>query len=581
MRSTLVFVCQRGDLEAKSALLAASLRRHVTGAVDLAACLPTPETTWGRPSATTLNLFDALGIRTVGISNLVDDGYPIGNKLSAVAIPTDAERLVFLDSDILCLQPFAVDACFRGDFTAKPADLPTGIQDAADWRRLYRAFGLAEPRRRLLATAAEHLLWPYFNAGVIAFRTGLGFPEAWLTTARRIDADPAVPARRPHLDQIALPIALARLGIEFEPLPERLNFPAHLQPLPDDLPILCHYHGWDVLQREPVLRSFIGDLVAEFPLLRELLRELVEPTPLGATSQAPPPSRTALRQATAAGNESTGQPAAQRVDGLITGFPRSGTSFLCGCLSRIPNQVVVNEPTEIFAALAREPPWDVPLLHAQLRERILAGEPIDNKVHDGRMIEDTADRDVREPHVPRIETDDFGLWTKNTLAYAARIRLLREVMPRAPIVACLRHPYEVVASWIDTFPHLREAAVERFPIGSPTDPLLDPEDRERLQLIAGCQDLPLRRALLWRHLASVFLRHRDQLVFVRYEQLASDPGRTLSEVLSWIAGVDQAFPVDTLPPPRPRRSRPPLTADDERAIRDICGETAAALGYDL
>lgn len=577
MRSTLVFVCQRGDLEAKSALLAASLRRHLTGNVELVACLPSPETTWGRPSVTTLELFDTLGIRTVGISNLVDDAYPIGNKLSAVGIPTAAERMVFLDSDILCLRPFAIDTCFRGDFTAKPADLPTGVQAAADWRRLYRAFGLAEPRRRLLATAAEQLLWPYFNAGVIAFRTGLGFPETWLTTARRIDADPAVPARRPHLDQIALPIALARLGIDFEPLPERLNFPAHLRPLPDDPPILCHYHGWDVLQREGVLRSFVRDLVAEFPALRDVLRT----TPLGAICLPPAPSRAAPRQAATAGTESTGQPSAQRVDGLITGFPRSGTSFLCGCLSRVPNQVVVNEPTEIFAALAQQPPWGVPLLHARLRERILAGEPIDNKVHDGRMIEDTADRDLREPHVPRIESDDFGLWTKNTLAYAARVRMLREVMPRAPIVACLRHPYEVVTSWIDTFPHLREAAVERFPIGSSADPLLDPEDRERLQLIAGCQDLSLRRALLWRHLASVFLRHRDQLIFVRYEQLASDPGRTLSALFSSIAGVHLALPTATLPPPRQRRSRPPLTADDERAIRDICGETAAALGYDL
>lgn len=575
MHTTLVFVCQRGDLEAKSALLAASLRRHVAGAVDLVACLPEPEATWGRPSASTLDFFAALGIRTVGIRNLIDEGYPIGNKLSAVAIPTTAERVVFLDSDILCLRPFVIDASFRGDFTAKPADLPTGVHGDEQWRRLYRAFGLAEPRRRLLATAAEHLLWPYFNAGVLAFRTGRGFPEAWLACARRIDADRAVPARRPHLDQIALPIALAQLGIDFEPLPERLNFPAHLRPLPDDPPILCHYHGWDVLQREPGLRACVGDLVAEHPTLGDLLSA----TPIQALAHSPPRSRGRRTSPTNSAPETHRQ--GMGIDGLITGFPRSGTSFLGSCLAAVRNQVVVNEPVEIFAALAQQPPWGVPLLHARLRSRILAGEAIDNKVHAGRMIEDTAERDTREPHVPQVDREDFGLWTKNTLAYASRVRLLRQVMPHAPIVACIRHPYEVVASWIDTFPHLREAAVERFPIGSATDPLLDPEDRGRLHVIAGCDDLPLRRALVWRHLASIFLRFRDDLIVVRYEDLSSDPRRVIAGILAAIPGDHPVPTSDALPRPRPRRLRPALRADDLRAIRDICGETAAALGYDL
>lgn len=575
MRTTLVFICQRGDLEAKSALLAASLRRWMTGDVDLVACMPEPEAVWGRPSAAVLKLFRTLGIRTVGISNLVDPGYPIGNKLSAVAVPTTAARLVFLDSDILCLRPFAVDGCFRGDFSAKPADLPTGAQDDEHWRRLYKVFGLAEPRRRLLATAAEQLLWPYFNAGVIAFRTGMGFPEAWLAAARLIDADPAVPERRPHLDQIALPIAVARLGIEFEPLPERLNFPAHLKPLPAEVPILCHYHGWDVLAREPRLRTAVSELCTEHPLLHELL------SATAAAGSLPTAPLGGNRQPVAVRVAPEPQPTAPTTDGLITGFPRSGTSFLCSCLGSVRNQVVVNEPEEIFAALAQQPPWGVPLLHAELRRKILAGEPIVNKVHGGRMIEDTAERDIREPHRPVVEDESFGLWTKNTLAYASRIRLLRSIMPRAPIVACVRHPYEVIASWIATFPHLREAAVDRFPIGSPADPLLDPKDRERLWLIAACSDLPLRRALLWRHLAAIFLEHRESLIIVRYETLATDPRPVVAGILEALPGSHASAASDPLPPPRVRSDRAPLGRDDLRAIRDICGETAAALGYDL
>jgi len=573
MHTTLVFICQRGELELKSTLLAASLRRHVAGDVELVACLPEPEATWGRPSPTVLGLFASLGVRTVGLRNRIDDAYPIGNKVSAVAIPTNADRIVFLDSDILCLGGFAVDACFRGDFTAKPADLPTMPQTAKHWQRLYRRFGLPAPRRRLLATDAEQLLWPYFNAGVLAFRTGLGFPEAWLECCRRIDADPAVPARRPHLDQIALPIALAKAGIEFEPLPERLNFPAHLRPIPAEPPILCHYHGWDVLAREGMLRQKVRDLLDEHPPLGELLTTTPEAAPLRAAMRP-----VVHYQPAAGGRDDSSSSAA---DGLITGFPRSGTSFLCRCLGSVKNQVVVNEPEEIFAALAQQPPWGVPLLYAALRRKILAGEAIDNKLHDGHMVEDTAARDARVAHHPQVESDSFGLWTKNTLAYAARLRMLRTVMPRAPIVACLRHPYETVASWIDTFPHLRDADLNHFPFAADADPLVDAEDRDRLRLIASVTDLPLRRALVWRHLASIFLRHREMLLLVRYEELASDPRPVVSRILAALPGSRASTELDSLPPPRPRRQRPPLGPEDLQAIRDICGETAAALGYDL
>lgn len=276
MRFTITFICQRGELEAKAVLLAASLRRRLASPAELVACLPTPQATWGRPARHTLRAFDALGVATAPVRNLIAGGYPIGNKIACLDPPhpggrTGADRVVFLDSDIVCLQPFDLTRDLAADFSVKPVDLGTFAGNQATWSRLYRLFDLPEPRRRVVATVSREEIWPYFNAGVIGVRADAGLAESWAECCRRIDAEEWVPSRRPHLDQIALPIAAARAGLEFTCLDERLNFPAHLRPLRPSPPVLCHYHWPSVVAAEPALVAEVNALAAAYPAVRPVL----------------------------------------------------------------------------------------------------------------------------------------------------------------------------------------------------------------------------------------------------------------------------------------------------------------------
>lgn len=276
MPPVITFVCQRGDLEAHAVLLAASLRRHLATPTALVARLPQPETIWGRPSRATRRALESLHVEMLPVRNHVDDRYAIGNKIGCLepppsAIGAGADRIVFLDSDILCMARFDPDLQLAGDFCAKPADLANFGGGAEAWSRLYRLCGLPDPVRRVVATVSGDEMWPYFNAGVIGVRADAGLAQAWADCCRRIDAEEWVPSRRPHLDQIALPIAAASRGLDVTLLDESLNYPANLRPLRQIPPVLCHYHKAGVVARQPRLARTVTSLVEEHPVLRPVL----------------------------------------------------------------------------------------------------------------------------------------------------------------------------------------------------------------------------------------------------------------------------------------------------------------------
>ena len=572
MTHAFVFVCQAGEIEAKAAILATSLRRHLAAATRLVACVPAPAAAWGTPAADTIRLLESLDVEVATIANPCGVDYPIGNKIPCVDVALGADHVVFLDSDVVVLEGFDPARHFGAEFSAKPADVSRSFSGThADWQRAYALCGVEAPSRRVFATVTGDGMWPYFNAGVIGLPAGLGFGAVWAACAAAIDADGTLPGLRPHLDQISLPVAAARAGLRFTALPESINFPAHIKPLPTMGPLVCHYHQPLVVAREPRLIAALADLVRFHPPLNALLdREPAWRQPVTACRTNRQAPRPAVRRpvTVAAGG-----------DGLITGIPRSGTSLVCRLLDGLPGHAVINEPAEIFAALERGPrPWGMPILHGDWRRRIKAGEPIANKVVAGRVVDDTAVVDERVPHVTAVADEDFVLWTKNTLAYAARLSQLADVMPEAAVVACVRHPFDAIASWLETFPHLRDADVDHFPLGGTADPLLPDPQRRDLAAISACSTPPLRRALLWRHLAGMLLARRRDLHIVRYEDLTADPRGQLARVLG------PAFPPpasDAIPSLAPRSRRAALAAADIEAIADVCVEPAADLGYDL
>lgn len=269
MKFAVAFVVHGGELQIKSLILAASLRKYWPPNIDLVACIPIDN-----KSPVLYDTFkNALGVRMVEVSNPITDGdYPIGNKLLCLDVETEADRVIFLDSDIIALQSvsnFELAKNFGQGFVAKPADLATFKANPDVWREIYRACDSEMPGYLITATTSGEKMSPYFNAGVISVEANSGFGRSWSECAKKIEQMPDVPAKRPHLDQIALPVAAANSGQNFNLIGEDWNYPAHLKPLPNPLPKLCHYHWPEIIAREPALIDAVEELKARVPQIAE------------------------------------------------------------------------------------------------------------------------------------------------------------------------------------------------------------------------------------------------------------------------------------------------------------------------
>ncbi|OQW94159.1 MAG: hypothetical protein BWK79_07330 [Beggiatoa sp. IS2] len=580
-------------------LLAASLRKYLSCDYELVAAIPTAINTM--LSAEKLTLMRMLEVNSVAIHHSIDPNYPIANKVAALGIETTAEMSVFLDSDILCLSPFQPEKELTAPFNAKPADLVSFTHDPEIWRRVYDLFQLALPHQRMIATVAEQVMLPYFNSGVIAVQQGNPFAKVWEESCQLIDAEPSIPNKRPWLDQIALPIAVARLNLSYRCLDERHNYPLHLKPLPTTLPYFCHYHWPTVIRREPILNQLVKKLVYDYPPLRSLLlttpewANLLEPYHLHSFSRklftrplvlTPQIFKSPFDKG---GKGGFVQKAPLRnivtypvPDAIITGIPRSGTSHLCRLLHTFQDCIVINEPQEIFAPLTHDlKPWGLATFYRELRRDILDGRPIENKLHQGQLIEDTSIVDTRTFYQPQVSRPDFLLGTKNTLAYMARLTAIKQVLPHALIIACIRHPFDTMASWKTSFPHLKHATVTHFPVGHVNDPFLPAWQRHRLAEIAVTTEDALKRALLWRYLAECLLTDQQQLTLVRYEELVQQPIKVLKAILKQVPYLPPLSLSEKIEPSKIRQKREVLDDQDRQALGDICSRTALELGYEI
>lgn len=573
-----VFVCQQGELEIKSLLLVASLKRFLCCEYELIAALPMPETQWGRPSEITLVLLQDFGVRTVQICNPIGGDYPIGNKIACFSIETVADKIIFLDSAILCLSEFHHDKRFHIPFNAKPADLRTFTTDLGHWKRVYESVGLLLPETRVFTTVSGELTPPYFNSGVIAVHRGTRFGQVWEECCHVIEANPDIQNKRPWLDQIALPLAVQKCGLEFDCLDEHFNHPTHLKPLNSQrLPLFCHYHASTVIRREPQLNRLVIELVKAYPALHEVITShtdwplLLKPYSLQRKRGFFPRLCNGLKLI---------QRLPKYPEVVITGIPRSGTSLLCHWLHQVRDCVVINEPASIFAPLASEAvPWGVARFYRELRRDILDGKPLENKLSGGQVIEDTNMLDEISNYVPSVSRVDCLLATKNTLAYLACLPQLRRAMSDAHFVACVRNPFDTVASWKTSFSHLRLVDIDKFPVRYLDGQLLSAHQRQSLLEIVATKNIAYRRALLWRYLAECILDNIQYLTLIHYEEFVCQPKRVLREILRKTNSAPPLRLLGEIHPSSPRQKRQVLDEDDLQAIHAVCNQAAAELGY--
>ncbi|MBT0585055.1 sulfotransferase family protein [Alteromonas oceanisediminis] len=579
----IVFVCQAGELELKGLLLAASIRRYSRlKNIDLVAAVPDP-VTWGHLADETSEMLNSLSVRQVTIDCPFGRDYPIGNKISAIGVETQAPVTVFMDSDILCLGPLSEFDLLTSNLKAKPADLNTYTGGYNQWQQAYRLINADVPSLRVLSTVSNEVMVPYFNAGLIAVRNGKSFARAWLAAAIQIDQCDIIQYKRPWLDQIALPVAATSLGYSFEILTEEFNFPAHLKRLNQNyLPTLCHYHSPDIISQEPVLSRLVANLCEMHPFLLTLIQKYQFWKSVIKRSEVEKPVRKSFLsriQLPFSGFHADKKTSPR--DFLITGLPRSGTSLLCNLLHKAPDVVVVNEPTEVFSALEKDPTC-LPLdrLYRSLRTDIVIGNGIKNKVSaSGNVIEDTRINDGRRHYQPHFQSTDFRLGTKNPLAYLSRLRVLCDALPEMPIIVMVRHPLDVIASWKASFSHLNNVDFNIIPFADETDPLLDPVQIRLLHAIRHEPYLPVKRVLYFNYLAEMIRRDKERVLVVRYEDLVGRPKSTMLSVTQHIGIPRLSWSI--LSTVRSSHSKKILDGQDEAAVTTLCGDFMNDWGYEV
>jgi hypothetical protein len=354
--------------------------------------------------------------------------------------------------------------------------------------------------------------------------------------------------------------------MEIGVLDERYNHPTWLKPLNEhDLPIFARYDDAVNIAREPAMLSLLADLLNENPDLREIVAD--DPAWQAIVKIAD----------SAVSNIKAGDPITPEL--IITGIPRSGTSFLCNLLHRMSNCVILNEHPETVATLNNgKSPFALAHFLRDRRRDVITGVPIANKLEEGRIAQDTAKHNETQLYSPRVQSANFVLGVKETLAFVNRIPMLRQILPNARLVACVRDPLDTLASWKGSFPHLNIADVVRQPVGNPIDPWLTVRQQQELRAIAGVVDPISRRAAWWRYLANLILQSRDHLILVRYEDLVTNPRQVLAEILDgWPAGEE----IEPIEPSEIRRRHELLTAEDVLAVGAICQEPARALGLKI
>ncbi len=269
-------------------------------------------------------------------------------------------------------------------------------------------------------------------------------------------------------------------------------------------------------------------------------------------------------------------------DLILTGIPRSGTSYLCSLLHNLTNCVAINEPDRMSGTLRKDKlPYATLAFHASIRDAILKKETIQNKLLNGSLIEDTAILEQYETYQPDISRDDFLLCSKNTLGYLARLQGFQAIMPNTPIITCIRNPIDTIASWKQSFPHLETAsAATQHIIGALNDDFISDWQKERLLKISNEPRVAYRRAMFWAYLADWIWENKTKLIIVHYEDIVTRPNDTLLKIFNQSTSPFTFEPKkDFIPSTVRTHKRELLDNEDIKAIEDICYSSAHHFSY--
>lgn len=267
-RLTFFFIVEPPEYQNMACYLAASIRAAFGDSVAMVGYCP--EHRMAELDQDVLAVLDRMGcpVRGFAAQGRFDPAYPHGNKLLATLEPRETEFSCFLDSDILFLRPNTPENLICDGHVSLTPAASMGWAGQDIWPSIYQAAGVEAPaeRIRLMNQRKGADRMPYFSSGLFCFpehwrdARGRSFPEVWMEVAQTIDATPEIPAKRPYLDQMTLPLAILKSGLKWNILPKEqhwiLGGMKRGEPLPKNRPIYAvHYRRWAIVKEYGLSRQ--------------------------------------------------------------------------------------------------------------------------------------------------------------------------------------------------------------------------------------------------------------------------------------------------------------------------------------
>lgn len=265
---TVYFIVEPPEYELMACYLAASLREQFGEALTLVGYCPE-----AKLDSVQADVKEALRRLRVDLRGFATEGrfdppYPHGNKLLATLEPRETDFSCFMDSDILCIRPNRVENILREGHVTLSRAASMNWAPQSIWAQIYETCGmeLPEERFKLMKQRRGKERVPYFSSGLFSFperhrnAEGLSFPQVWMQIAQQIDANPEIPKKRPYLDQMSMPLAIRKAGLEWNILEDEQHYilggRERGQPLPKGRDIFTvHYRIWDILKEVGLSRQ--------------------------------------------------------------------------------------------------------------------------------------------------------------------------------------------------------------------------------------------------------------------------------------------------------------------------------------
>ncbi|MEM6824040.1 MAG: hypothetical protein AAF566_02920 [Pseudomonadota bacterium] len=258
---TFVYIVEPPDYEIMACSLLASIRSNFGPEVEaIGYC---PEESFDDLADAVRVAHEIMGaeIRPMATAGRWDTAYPHGNKILAAAEHRNTRYSAFVDSDVLFLRPNSPAALCRAGHVSCSSAASLVWADDAIWNTIWPTFGLEVPAERIsLMRHPGKPRVPYFSSGLVVFPEDapIRFPDMWYETARTLDQIDTLEHRRPYLDQMSLPVAIRRAGLDWNILPEEQHFilggKLRKRPFPEDRDIFTvHYRHLGILRETGLL----------------------------------------------------------------------------------------------------------------------------------------------------------------------------------------------------------------------------------------------------------------------------------------------------------------------------------------